>query len=284
MGLRFTSQLLVDQIPDEQLEDRWEVIMPTLNLNTPYIASSSASSAEEEGFWNKTKQAAKNLGNSLGDILTGQTYCPIVEEITFKPQGFKNEARRVRTQYINVPGDIEAPYEINICMYCPGSMLTQYYIEAWKRLVYNPYGEYYNQQNVYKKNIEVYFEAPFSLPNAGTLVGSNAADSRMCSCHFTLHGCYPTVQDVFKLTYASNPKRLRIVQKFMCDRITLENNLKTAGIIESIASLGTNAVDGLLTQLSTHTSAFNQNNVYNFDTETANKTIFTADNTTTEDY
>ena len=39
-------------------------------------------------------------------------------------------------------------------MFCSAGMMTQYYLETWKRLVFNPYGEYYNPGNIYKKNID----------------------------------------------------------------------------------------------------------------------------------
>lgn len=253
MGLRFTSQLLVDQISDSQLEDRWEVIMPTLSLSN------------KERAWYEL--SADNI-----------KYTPIVEEITFKPQGFKNEARRVRTQYINVPSDITAPGEINICMYCPGSMLTQYYIEAWKNLIYNPVGEYFYNQDNYKKNIEIYFESPFNMPNLGTtnLLGSNGSNGRLCSCHFTLQGCYPVVQDAFRLTYASDPKRLRLVQRFMFDRLVLENQVATANMIENIAGMGLNNLDSLITRFSTQVSSYSADQVYGTVNPTSYNTAMSA--------
>ena len=64
MSLRFTSQLMIDNLPDEQFTDQFEVIMPALALD-----------GDED--------------RSCLSSLTGMVYRPIVEEITF---GFMNFA------------------------------------------------------------------------------------------------------------------------------------------------------------------------------------------------
>ena len=75
MSLRFTSQLQVDNLPDEQIEDQFEVIMPELDLN-PSIDDDNPMT---EGMSNKVSSWLSNLGKGLA----GMTYRPIVEEIIF---------------------------------------------------------------------------------------------------------------------------------------------------------------------------------------------------------
>ena len=59
MSLRFASQVAIDNLPDEQFTDQFEVIMPALDLN------------------------GNNNRSTIGQIfssLSGMTYRPIVEE------------------------------------------------------------------------------------------------------------------------------------------------------------------------------------------------------------
>ena len=181
MGLRFTSQLMIDNLPDEQFTDQFEVIMPALPLDGD----------NNRGF----------LSN-----LTGMIYRPIVEEITFGFKNFSTDTRRVRTGWYNVPKDIENYHEVKISMFCSSNMLTQYYLEAWRDLIFNPVGEYYYPGSHYKKNIEVFMYGS----------GGNSAVTSffMPKFHYTLKGCFPCSQEDFKLEYTDNPQRFRISTNF----------------------------------------------------------------------
>lgn len=125
MSLRFRSQLSVDLMPDEQIDNRWEVIMPKMNI--------------EAGFMT-------------------YPYYPTVESIHFAPLGFKNSTNvRAVTSYYNVPVDKEDAKEANITMFCDTGMLAQYYIATWKKLIFNERFEFYYYPWQYKKDIIVLF-------------------------------------------------------------------------------------------------------------------------------
>ena len=125
MSLRFRSQLSVDMMPDEQIDNRWEVIMPKMNLPTHLI---------------------------------DYPYYPTVESIHFAPLGFKNSTNvRAVTSYYNVPVDKEDAKEANITMFCDSGMLVQYYIAEWKKLIFNQVHEFYYYPWQYKKDIIVLF-------------------------------------------------------------------------------------------------------------------------------
>lgn len=207
MSLRFQSQLQIDSIPDSQLENQFEVIMPTLSL----LADKSSNWTSISGILNKT---------GLSD------YTPIVEEITFGVKNFTTDTRRVRTGWCNVPADIENYRDVVITFYCSSGMLIQYYLAAWKNLIFNSDGEYYNPMKVYKKNIEVYF---YGAGNLGAIVPEAA--------HYTLKGCFPYSQEVYKLSYSNEPQRLRVTQSFKVDAIVADsNNAKSSIISETITS------------------------------------------------
>ena len=89
MSLRFQSQLLIDSIPDPQLDNAFEVVMPTLRLDHNGLTKA--------GFLNS---------------LAGYDYTPMVENISFGTMSFGSEARRVRTGWINVPNDINNYEEV----------------------------------------------------------------------------------------------------------------------------------------------------------------------------
>ena len=214
MSLRFQSQLMIDNLPDEQLNDQFEVIMPELPLILP------------EGDTTK----ASTLGKFTGMFGFGQqvNYRPIVEEITFGTMNFSTDTRRVRTGWLNVPSDIENWHDVAITMFCPASMATHMYLNTWKRMIFNRDGEYYNSMSVYKKNITVLVYGPAksigSVFNAGTM-------------QFTLKGCFPKTQEDFKFEYSDDPKRFRVLAHFSVDKVEYDEDLsKNAIITESITS------------------------------------------------
>lgn len=121
MSMRFQTAFQVENLPDEQNNAAFEVIMPTLKL--------------------------------YGD----RTYCPVVLEIEFTPRAFKTETRRVRTGWLNFAVDLENMSTAGLTFYCSQNMLTQYYLDTWSNLIFNKDGEYFNGMSNYKKDIEVYF-------------------------------------------------------------------------------------------------------------------------------
>lgn len=226
MSLRFQSQLLIDCLPDEQLENQFEVIMPTLPL---------------------LSKANSGLLGAVGL----DSYTPIVEEITFGVKNFTTDTRRVRTGWCNVPADIENYKDIVITFFCSSGMLTQYYLAAWKSLVFDEDGEYYNPMHVYKKNIEVFFYGP---GNVGAVVPPVA--------HYTLYGCFPYSQDLYKLKYESEPKRLRITQSFKCDKIVADYSLAKSSIIAETVTSPTSIVDKAITGLTSDPVGYKFEDVY----------------------
>lgn len=224
MSLRFRSQLNVDLLPDEQLDNRWEVIMPGISL-TEAISGSGYSSL---GFLTNV-----NLSK----------YYPIVEEIIFAPLGFKNSQNiRAVTNYYNVPVDKEDAKEANITMFCDSGMLAQYYLMAWRGQMFNAAHEFYYYPWQYKKDIVVLFYG----------AGSAAPVAK-----FTLKGCYPLFQDDYKLKYSREPNRLTLTQKFNVDRVVADSTYASTAIMSALLSgnpLGTIA-DQALARLSSSTFA-----------------------------
>lgn len=128
MSIRFRSQLQIDMMPDEQLDNRWEVVMPRLTIKS----------------------------ETLGGI--GFPYTPIVESIHFAPLGFKNSTDiRAITNYYNVPLDKEDSKEANITFFCDTGMMVQYYISKWKSMMFNSEHEFYYLPWQYKRDIYVFF-------------------------------------------------------------------------------------------------------------------------------
>ena len=41
-------------------------------------------------------------------------------------------------------------------MFCDANMLTQYYLTAWRAMIFNGDGEYFYPGSLYKKNIDIY--------------------------------------------------------------------------------------------------------------------------------
>ena len=237
MTLRLQSSLIIDSMSDPQLEAGFEVVMPTLK-----IGSVEAST--------KTNLFGIDIGNVLSE-LAGKDYTPIVEEIKFGTMSFGSAARRVRTGWLNVPDDIQNYQDVSITMYCSNGMLTQYYLESWKRIVFNPDGEYYNQANVYKRNIEVYFYGP-----------GNIGAGMPLAAHYTLVGCFPTTKTAYSLKYSGAPKRLTLKQTFKMDKILFDMNLCKSSIIEELVGAPLTIADRAISSLSDATSSYVLNNTY----------------------
>lgn len=206
MSLRFTSQLLIDNLPDEQLEDQFEVIMPELDIG--------------------------------GNV----KYRPIVEEIEFGVRNFNSSTRRVRTGWVGVADDIERYHAANITMFCSTGMLTQQYLTAWRQLIYNEEGEYYNPLHVYKKNIKVMFFG-------SGMIRTNTKPK----FSFILKGCFPMAQDNFRLQYTMEPKRLTIQARFNVDTVVYDtqeaNDAAREEILANPASILGNITQGLSSDL-----------------------------------
>lgn len=254
--LRFTSALQVQAIPDEQLDDRFEVIMPTLKIGD-YENAENKNLEGESGLWSKLESSVLQ---SFGIDIENKTYSPIVEEIVFGTLNYKTDTRRVRTGWYNIPSDIENYKEVSITMFCSAGMLTQYYLEMWKRLVFNPYGEYYNPGSVYKKNIEIYFEGLGSAPSLD-LMSNNTVQHSM---HVTLIGCFPYMQDPYKLSYSADPKRLRITQRFKVDKVLIDmDKIRTATLTDTIGTVGSSVIDDAMsTIMSTAGTKYDMKDVY----------------------
>ena len=229
MSLRFTSQLMIDNLPDEQFTDQFEVIMPALALD-----------GDEDRSWLSS--------------LTGMVYRPIVEEITFGFMNFSTDTRRVRTGWYNVPKDIENYHDVKVSMFCSSNMLTQYYLEAWRNLIFNKRGEYYNPGIIYKKNIEVF------MYGAG---GNNAITSLfMPKFHYTLKGCFPALEEDFKLEYTDTPKRFRISATFKVDAVVKDDSSAAAAVRAELFTSPTAIFDNALSSLTSSNSKYSLADTY----------------------
>lgn len=242
---RFQSALQVDYIADCATDDRFEVIMPKLDLvnyeNNRKSCNCGCSALSLGSFWDK-----------FSSVAGLNSYQPIVEEINFKPLAFKSETRRVRTGFYNLASDIEPYGDVVITMFCDNSMLTQYYLEAWRATIFNFNGEFYYPGTLYKKNIEVYVYGPGNLQSENLAV-----------CHFTLKGCYPSSQESFKFKYSMTPNRLVITQNFKVDRITFDETIAYSSIIQNNVTSPSSLVDkAISTLLTTGGTAYSMENVY----------------------
>ena len=243
--LRFQTGLQVDYLADEATDDRFEVIMPKLDLlnysNNRASCNCSCGSLNFGTLWDK-----------FSSIVGLTSYQPIVEDITFKPLSFKTETRRVRTGYYNVASDIEPYGDVSITMFCDANMLTQYYLSAWRSMVFNGSGEYFYPGSLYKKNIDVYIYGP-----------GNIQAEALATCHFILVGCFPSSQDSYKLAYSMEPKRLTLTQTFKVDKVCFDSTKAYSSIIENMATSPSSLVDKAITNLLTNGgTAYSVNNVY----------------------
>lgn len=236
--LRFQSQIQVDNLADELIDNSFEVVMPTLDLIT-------TNQSTDANSWTSVMGIANNLG------LT--SYTPIVEEITFGVRNFKTNTRRVRTGWCNVPEDIENYKDIAITMFVSTGMLTQYYINAWKRLIFNDAGEYYNPMTVYKKNIHLYL---FGAGNIGvTGMGTSSA-------HIIFKGCFPYRQQDYKLQYSENPKRMTITVNFKVDSVVFDTSYKKAAMATELITSPTSILDKATSSLFSKADDYSVLDVY----------------------
>ena len=241
MGLRFTSQLIVDNLPDEQINDQFEVVMPTLALDGD----------TSRGFWSQ---------------VTGMLYQPIVEEIVFGHKNFATDTRRVRTGWFNVPSDIENYHEVKITMFCPASMATQYYLETWKKQIFNEEGEYYYSANHYKKNIHVFVYGPGGTGVLGSAISKLAGGSENgIKCHYTLVGCFPAVEKDFEFKYSNDPERFRILATFKVDKVIVDTSSRLIrnALNAELATSPTSILGNIATAFGSNNSA---NGGYNLGT------------------
>lgn len=237
MSLRFISQLQIDNLPDEQINDQFEVIMPKLNLSDVH----KKSEAEKQGFLSK-------LSSIGSDIL--YNYQPIVEQITFGTMNFKPATRRVRTGWINVPEDIENWHKASITMFCSAGMLTQQYLDAWRRLIFEPSGEYYNPNWYYKRNIIVNVFGP-TLSKVAPPIYT-----------FTLKGCFPLTQEDFRFEYSNDPKRVTILATFSVDKVVYDPDKAKYAAISELVTSPSSILDKAISTFSTDNSAYSTGNTY----------------------
>ena len=220
--LRFQSQVEISSIADELVENQWEVLMPSLNIND---------------FNANICGCSNTFMSSISSVLGLEKYTPIVEQINFRPQSFKNTAQRARTGWINLPEDKENDDIVTITMFCSAGMLTQYYLDAWKSMMFNEEGEFFYPSYMYKKNIEIYIYGP----------GNIQLEQASAVAHFTLQGAYPFSQEPYKFTYTNNPKRVRITASFRIDKIVWDKNLANSSIIQELLTSPTSLVDKAIT-------------------------------------
>lgn len=246
MGLRFQSAAEIEALPDTQIESSWEVIMPSINLLDPI----GSMSGYDGSLWDKIKTFGSNWFSA---------YTPIVEEIVFGVTNFKTNTRRVRTGWCNVPEDIQNYHDVSITFFVSAGMLTQYYLSAWRQLVFNAEGEYYYPMSVYKKNIEVFFYGP-----------GNIGLQSLATVHFTLQGCFPASQQPFQLMYKDDPKRLRISANFKVDKVVYDYSTTKKAVIEELVTSPTEIVDKTINSLNNllgaGSSQYNVEGTYGFTT------------------
>lgn len=242
---RFQSALELDYISDCATDDRFEVIMPALDLidysKNKASCYCSCSALNQGSLWDK-----------FATKLTESSYHPIVEEITFKPLAFKSETRRVRTGYYNLPSDIEQYGDISVTMFCDANMLAQYYLTAWRSLIFNASGEFYYPATMYKKNIDVYIYGPGGLQSPD-----------FAACHFILMGCYPSSQENYKLSYSMTPKRMTITQTFKVDKVVFDSSTARSSILTNAITSPSSLIDTAISNLLTNGgTAYSINNTY----------------------
>lgn len=226
--LRFQSQVIIDNLPDEQLDSKWECILPSIPLDS-----------------------------SVGGI----DYTPIVEEVVFRGTSFANEEFRIATRYYNAPTDRQSFGECTMTLFCEQGMLPVYYLQSWRNLMFDPMHQFYycnvrnesdalnilssnastsnqtmsnNQINAisnWKKDIEIYFYG----------VGSVTPIA-----HATLYNAYPVSQGDFSLQYSMQPKRFRINCTFRYDNVIWDSSYRNSAIISSL--LAGNPVGTLIDQ------------------------------------
>lgn len=253
MSMRFTSQLFIDNLPDEQRNDRFEVIMPNmrdLKPNANFVATE-----------NNTAEARMKIEEE-----SIPSYDPIVEEITFPMRSFMTETRRLRTGWLNLVKDIDNLSEVNITFFCSQDMMIQRYLDTWKKLIFNEAGEFYYSSQRYKKNITVLIYGPNSAMDA--IPGSELLSSAGNSWYFTkytLCGCFPKSQDTYKLEYSDEPKRLKLMATFCVDKIICDYDKSGQGPVATLLSNPTALVGKVLSGIGgtrTSESAYSMKDTY----------------------
>lgn len=234
MGFRFQSALQVANIADEMIENQFEVIMPKLNIDP-----------------NSDNAQNTSVIKSLFSLSLPTSYQPIVEAINFGVRNFKTTTRRIRTGWINIAEDIENYEDVALTMFCSSGLLTQYYLAAWKALIFDPVAECYNPCTYYKKDIHVFFYGPGGVASDTTATG-----------HMTLHGCFPYKQDKFKLQYASEPQRLRITQTFKVDKVTFDTTTAKSSIVQELLTSPLSILDGITTDFTNNYADYDITDVY----------------------
>ena len=231
--LRFQSQVQIDNLPDEQIDSKWECTLPSIELDT---------------------------------ALGGVKYAPIVEEIVFRGTSFSNEEFRVATRFYTIPTDRQSFGECTMTLFCEQGMLPIYYLQSWRNLMFDPKHQFYycntsNENNAFKilssntnasvdrmeynsayknqinavsnwkKNIEIYF---YGLGSVTPIA------------HATLYNAYPVSQGDYSLQYSLQPKRFRINCTFRYDNIIWDSSYRNSAIISSL--LAGNPIGSLMDQ------------------------------------
>ena len=236
--LRFQTAPQVQALPDEAIDSTFECIMPKIDIANPYgnLASNGALGA---------------VMNMFTSALT--TYQPIVEEIVFGVTNFKTNTRRVRTMWCNVREEMQNYHDASIRCFVSANMLTQYYLAAWRSLVYNEESEYYNPMSVYKKNIEVFVYGP-----------GNIGISGIAAAHFTLKGCWPATQDNYRFEYKDEPQRMRITAQFKVDKVVYNGMTARTAMVAELATSPTSILDKATTLLFNESSNYSTFDTYGY--------------------
>lgn len=230
--LRFQSQIMIDNLPDEQIDSKWECVLPSLNLDS-----------------------------SLGGIL----YTPIVEEVVFRGTSFANEEFRVGTRFFNLPSDRQSFGEVTMTLFCEQGMLPVYYLQSWRNLIFNPIHQFYycnSRETADGKSIGMDILSS-DIGNTGYIKGSSQLNavsnwkkdieiyfygvgSVTPIAHATLYNAYPVSQDDYRLEYSMEPKRFRIGCTFRYDNLVWDSSYRNMAIISSL--LAGNPIGTLMDQ------------------------------------
>lgn len=235
MPLRFQSQLQLDLLPDEAIDNRFEVIMPSIQLiNTDRLVTNTKALQKKNSFTDALSFMGKVTSTISGKVTK---YIPIVEEITFGQYSLKTDFTRINTFFYGYPTDKTAIKNVSITMFLDSGLLAYYYLQSWRDLIFNEEYEYYYPSINYKKDIIVLFYG---------------AGSALPVAKFTLKGCFPIEHTDFQLKYEEDPKRMRLKANFSVDRVEPDYKLATSAIASTLLSgnpLGY-AQDQLLAQTS----------------------------------
>lgn len=219
MPLRFQSQLQLDLLPDEAVDNRFEVIMPSIQLINTNRLVTNTKAIQKQSELNKFMSFAGKVASTISGKVT--KYIPIVEEITFGQYTLKTDFTRINTFFFGYPVDKLAIKNVSITMFLDTGLLAYYYIQSWRDLIFNEEYEYYYPSVNYKKDIVVLFYG---------------AGSALPVAKFTLKGCFPIEITNFQLKYEEDPKRLRLTSTFSVDRIEPDYTMATSAIASTLMS------------------------------------------------